>query len=267
MAARPLGFRHRLVLIMVAGEVGDVLFVTIRRPSRKVWRLGLLLLAALALVACSSLIVERYLPVIAPVGPIRTIDTREMRLALTFDISWGEVMPDLVLDALKTNGVKATFFISGPWASKHVSVVRRIVAEGHQVESHGYRHINLSKYPPEIIKDEIMKAHQAIKETAGVEARYIRPPNGDYNDVVVEVANGLSYSVVIWGTDSIDWKNPGVDFITQRVLSKAQKGDIILLHASDTCRQTHLALPAIIAGLRGKGFDLVLLSNLLGTER
>ena len=244
-----------------------MIFVTVRRPSRKVWRVGLVLTVAVLLIAGSSLFVRGYLPTVGKLQPIRTADTQENRLALTFDISWGEVMPDLVLDALKTAGVRATFFISGPWASKHQSVVKRIVADGHQVESHGYRHINLSNYSADIIKDEISKANQIIKDLTGKDATYIRPPNGDFNDTVITVAKDLGYSVVIWGTDSIDWKNPGVDFIIRRVLTKARKGDIILMHASDTCRQTHLTLPTIISGLKERGFELVTLSELLSSER
>jgi len=74
----------------------------------------------------------------------------------------------------------------------------------------------------------------------------------------------MGYKVIDFGLDSHDWMNPGVDYIADRVLEKARSGDIILMHASDTCKQTHEALPAIIEGLTSKGFKLVTVSELFG---
>ena len=67
----------------------------------------------------------------------------------------------------------------------------------------------------------------------------------------------LSYSVIQWDTDSLDWINKGVDTIINRVVSKAHPGDIVLLHASDSSQQTHEALPVIIEQLRAKGYEFV----------
>ena len=77
------------------------------------------------------------------------------------------------------------------------------------------------------------------------------------------MAQQLGYTVVLWGTDSHDWMNPGVGVITGRVLRLAHPGDIVLLHASDTCKQTDIALPAIISGLRRQGYRLVTVDRLL----
>lgn len=73
----------------------------------------------------------------------------------------------------------------------------------------------------------------------------------------------MNYQVVQWDTDSLDWKNPGVDQIVDRVVSKAHPGDIVLLHASDSVKQTHEALPQIIEQLRQKGYEFVTVSELI----
>ncbi|OAX46523.1 Peptidoglycan-N-acetylglucosamine deacetylase [Paenibacillus sp. AD87] len=80
---------------------------------------------------------------------------------------------------------------------------------------------------------------------------------------VLQVASSLNYQVVQWDTDSQDWKNPGVQTIVDRVVSKAHPGDIVLLHASDSSKQTHEALPVIIDKLKNQGYEFVTVSELL----
>jgi peptidoglycan/xylan/chitin deacetylase (PgdA/CDA1 family) len=91
----------------------------------------------------------------------------------------------------------------------------------------------------------------------------IRMPNGDFDKRVLRIAGELGYSVIQWDTDSHDWMNKGVDSIINRVVTKAHPGDIILLHASDTVKQTHEALPVIIDQLRAKGYEFVSVSELI----
>jgi peptidoglycan/xylan/chitin deacetylase (PgdA/CDA1 family) len=65
----------------------------------------------------------------------------------------------------------------------------------------------------------------------------------------------------------MDWMNKGVDTIINRVVTKAHPGDIVLMHASDSCKQTHEALPIIIDQLRAKGYEFVTVSELLKQSR
>lgn len=195
--------------------------------------------------------------------PIFFVKTGEPALAMTFDISWGRDTPPKVLDVLKEHNVRATFFLSGPWARRHVDLVRRIVADGHEIASHGGAHVNLSQYPRSEIQQNILRAHQELVAASGVEPRFLRPPNGDYDDLVVATARELGYETVIWALDSIDWKNPGVDFIVRRITRLAKPGYILLFHASDSAKQTHEALPAVITRLREQGFVLLTLGELM----
>jgi len=194
---------------------------------------------------------------------IYKVKTDKKVAALTFDISWGTKVPEPVLDTLKKYNVKCTFFISGPWAVKHPEFPRRIVAEGHEIASHGEEHVNLSEYSKEEVKKNILTAHQKIKEVTGVEPNLIRTPNGDWNDMVLTTAEELNYKVVQWSADSLDWKKPGVAAITSNVLKKVEPGAIILMHASDTCLQTPEALPQVLEGLKKQGYQLVKVSELL----
>jgi polysaccharide deacetylase family sporulation protein PdaB len=168
-----------------------------------------------------------------------------------------------VLDVLKEKGVTCTFFLSGPWAASHPEVVRRIAADGHEIGSHGYWHDNLSECSKETIVETLRRTREIIESLVGRETRLFRPPNGDFDDLVILTAMEEGYLTIIWSLDSLDWKNPGVDYMVDRLLTRAAPGDIVLCHASDSARETYLALPPVIDGLRAKGFHLLKLSELL----
>lgn len=191
------------------------------------------------------------------------VKTDEKVVALSFDISWGTRTPGPVLDILKKEKLRCTFFLSGPWVKKYPEIAKRIAADGHEIGSHGYRHINLSQLPKEKIKEELAAAHQIIVNVTGKEPRLIRTPNGDWDGKVVEAAQEFGYTVIQWDVDSLDWKNPGVETIIRRVLKLVRPGTIVLMHASDSCRQTDEALPKVITGLRQQGYKMVTVSELL----
>ncbi len=198
--------------------------------------------------------------------PIYEVKTDKKVIALTFDISWGSSTPTPVLDILKDNGLTCTFFLSGPWVKQYPEIATRIQQDGHEIGSHGYRHINLSNLSKSEIIDEVNKAHANIKEVTGVDASLIRTPNGDYNDTVVQAIHEANYEAIQWSCDSLDWMNPGVNTIIERVSKKAKAGDIVLLHASDTCKQTAEALPSLIKNLKDQGYQFVTVSQLLSEQ-
>ncbi len=208
--------------------------------------------------------VSLHLPVARGLDmPMFYVRTDKPLVALTFDISWGRATAGPVLDVLRDKNVKATFFLTGFWAKQHPDIAERIVADGHEIASHGDAHVNLSQYDADAIAKNIMTAHRDLEEVTGKQARFFRPPNGDYDDLVVATARQLGYETVIWSLDTIDWKNPGPDFMIRRVRDNVFRGDIILMHASDSSKQIHLALPQIIDDLRREGYELVTLGEML----
>ncbi|MDB5085082.1 MAG: polysaccharide deacetylase family sporulation protein PdaB [Bacilli bacterium] len=195
---------------------------------------------------------------------IYQVKTDRKVVALTFDISWGEKTPGPVLDVLADKGLKkATFFLSSPWTKQHPEIAQRIKTMGFEIGTHGHKHDNFSQHDDAWIRDQVQKSHDILKEVTGVETNLIRTPNGDFNPRVLQTLNGMGYQVIQWKTDSLDWKNPGVDTIIHRVVGRAVPGDIILMHASDSCKQTVDALPRVIDGLRAKGYEFLTVSELL----
>lgn len=197
---------------------------------------------------------------------IDKVDTAKPAVALTFDLTWGEKVPPMVLDALRKSGAKATFFVSGPYAQSHPSVIKRILEEGHELGNHSYRHVRLSAYDSSTVKSEIEKTHSIVKEITGKDMNLFRPPDADYNDGVIKAALDLGYTTVTWSLDSLDWKSPGKDFVVKRVVRRARKGDIILFHASDNAPDTPGAIPDVVKALTEKGFILTKVTDLLSLE-
>ena len=218
-----------------------------------------------ALMFTAMLMSQRTIPSTVKPKPhaIYKVQTEEKVAALTFDISWGTQVPGPVMDILKEHEVKSTFFLSGPWTEDYPEFPQRLVKEGHEIASHGHKHVNYSEYSKEQVVEQIMNAHEIIKDVTGTTPNLIRTPNGDWNEMVITTADELGYKVIQWNADSLDWKKPGPEAIVNNVLNKVEPGAIILMHASDTCTQTPEALPAVLKGLKEQGYKLVTVSELL----
>jgi polysaccharide deacetylase family sporulation protein PdaB len=198
-------------------------------------------------------------------GPVAIAGTRtdQKVVALTFDHSWGNKFTPSILDTLQKNNLKVTFFIMGPWAQKYADVAKRMVDDGHEIGSHGYKHENYGDMTAEWVKEDIKKSHVQIKEATGVEPSLIRPPNGHYSRRSLQATEEMGYKTIIWNADSLDWKNPGRDVIIDRVVKRLKPGAIILLHASDTPVQTAEALPILVEKIKAEGYQIVTVGELL----
>ena len=241
-----------------------MILVIVRKQTRLRALAAILLLGLMVIAWTTSYSLSTLVSLVSgKLRPVYRVTAARDAVALTFDISWGEVSPTRVLDVLRSKGVRCTFFLSGPWAAAHPDVVRRIAGEGHEVASHGYHHDNYSQLSKERIVQDLRKTREILTGLAGHEARLLRPPNGDFDDHSIMAATEEGYLTIIWSLDSHDWMNPGVDYMINR-LKMAQAGDIILCHASDSARETYLALSAGIDAIRAKGLKLVTLTELLG---
>ncbi|WP_168123600.1 polysaccharide deacetylase family sporulation protein PdaB [Paenibacillus sp. HB172176] len=223
---------------------------------------------AIALVFAVGIIyTERdNITVFAPQQPaaIYSVPTDKKVVALTFDISWGDKRAEPILNILKEKNItQATFFVSSVWGQSHPDLVKEIQEDGFEIGSHGHKHENYSKLSDEEIRKQISSAHTILSDITGKQPNLIRLPNGDFDKRVLQIAESMNYTVIQWDTDSLDWMNIGTDKIIDRVVSRTHPGDIILLHASDSVTQTHLALPVIIDQLRAKGYEFVSVSQLI----
>lgn len=195
---------------------------------------------------------------------IYKVDTDKKLIALTFDISWGNKVPEPALAVLKKENVKkATFFLSGPWTLRHPQIAKQIKNMGYEIGNHGNLHKDFSDYSDSWIREQVSLSEKAIQQVTGVKTTLIRTPNGDFNTRVIHCLNNMGYKVIQWNTDSLDWKNPGTQNIVNRVVKRAVPGDIVLMHASDSSKQIVEALPQIISQLRAQGYKFVTVSELI----
>lgn len=195
---------------------------------------------------------------------VYSVKTDKKWIALTFDISWGEVQPEPILKILQDKGVaKSTFFISSPWSKTHPQIVDKIVKSGFEIGSHGHKHVNYTSLEDAEIRTQIQTAHGILTEVTGKSPKLIRLPNGDFNKRVLRVANELGYQVIQWDTDSLDWKANSAEEIVKQVTTQAHAGDIVLMHASDSAKYNQEALPQIIDYLKAQGFEFVTVSELM----
>ncbi|MBQ1249097.1 MAG: polysaccharide deacetylase family sporulation protein PdaB [Selenomonadales bacterium] len=192
--------------------------------------------------------------------------TTDKVVALTFDHSWGNTFTPSILETLKDKNVKATFFLMGPWTMKYPEVAKQICADGHEIGSHGHKHDNYGEKSSEWVKNDIMTASREIEETIGVRPTLLRPPNGSYSKESLRVTEEAGCRTIIWNIDSLDWKNPGREVIIDRVMKRLKAGGIILMHASDTPRQTADALPELIDRIRAEGYEIVTVGDLLANH-
>jgi len=163
---------------------------------------------------------------------------------------------------LKQRNIKVTFFMIGPNVVAHPEIARRALAEGHEIGNHSWTHPPLSKLSDQRVTEEITKTQEAIKNATGFTPTILRPPYGAITKRQRQwIENQFGLSVILWSVDPLDWKRPGASVITQRILSGAQSGAIILSH--DIHQQTVDAMPATLDALLAKGYKFVTVSELI----
>jgi polysaccharide deacetylase family sporulation protein PdaB len=196
--------------------------------------------------------------------PIYFVDMEEKKIAISFDASWGNEYTQKILDILKENEIKSTFFLTGFWIEKYPDLVKKIVAEGHELGNHTFTHPHLNTLDKAGIKTELERVHSALTDLSGKEPYLFRPPFGEYSNKVIEVADELGYQTIQWSIDSLDWKELSEGTIIQRVSEKMHPGAIVLFHNNG--RYTAGALPEIIAYAKENGYKIIPISELLYKE-
>jgi len=191
-------------------------------------------------IAAALLAALWFTPSTAGAAPKTTVNCSGGYVALTFDDG---PTPDTyaVLDALRQNGLKATFFLVGFNVQLYPEIALRIVRDGHQVGNHSWDHTDLTTLTPAEIDWQLRATNDIIRQATGVTPRFVRPPYGNSNETVrgVMAANGLTE--VIWSQDSWDWAEvTPMDILNQ--LSLVPPGGTLAMH--DWAPNTVLAIPS-----------------------
>ncbi|MGY3622079.1 chitooligosaccharide deacetylase NodB [Bradyrhizobium sp. USDA 10063] len=188
---------------------------------------------------------------------------------LTFDDGPNPLCTPDVLDVLAEHRVPATFFVIGAYAADHPKLIRRMIAEGHEVANHTMTHPDLSRCEPAEVQHEVATANRVIRLACPQALlRHMRAPYGMWTEEVITTSARAGLVAVHWSVDSRDWSQPGVDAIVNAVLGSVRPGAIVLLHDGSPPDelglgthaalrdQTVLALSILIPALHDRGFSI-----------
>ena len=183
-------------------------------------------------------------------------------VALTFDDGPHPELTPRLLDILRENGVRATFYVVGRNVTAHPDIARRIVAEGHEIANHSYNHPALTSLGSARLNQEIAGTSEAIFRATGRRPTNMRPPYGAINDRVrAAILRDHGLDVILWSCDPLDWKRPGADAVRRRLVDGATPGGILLAH--DIHPGTIEAVPGVVRDLKAKGYGFATVSQLL----
>lgn len=143
----------------------------------------------------------------------------------------------------------------------HPDILRRMVAEGHEVGNHAWNHPVVSKLSISDVHAQVSSTAEAIANVTGVKPRTFRPPYGNTNNGLnkyIQETEGAT--VVIWSLDTLDWKRPKPADIVKQAVSKIKPGGIILCH--DVHPGTIEAIPLLIDELQKAGYSFVTVSEM-----
>ncbi len=194
------------------------------------------------------------------------VSTDQPVVALTFDDGPNGPNMAAILDILAEHDAKATFYLVGKNVTKEPELVKRTLAEGHELGNHTMTHPHLPKLESDKKRSEIVELQALIQETAGVTPVTFRAPYIDYDDEVLEILGEMNLPAINANRSVGDWQG---DITVEKIISRAtngvQAGDIILMHSwSD---KSKAALPEIFAILKEKGLRCVTVSELLASAK
>jgi peptidoglycan/xylan/chitin deacetylase (PgdA/CDA1 family) len=186
-------------------------------------------------------------------------------VAITFDDGPHPEGTPAVLELLARAGARATFFVIGEQVSARPALAAEIVAAGHQIALHGYRHRLQLGLRPGVAEDDMRRGADVIAQATGVEPVWHRPPYGIYSPGGLRAARSAGLKPLLWSRWGKDWRKfTTPQRIYARVSTRLLPGDVILLHdadfysAKDSHRRTVAALSLILAELNRSKIGTVL---------
>ncbi|MEH7177167.1 polysaccharide deacetylase family protein [Neobacillus vireti] len=199
-----------------------------------------------------------------PPSPIYRGHPDKPMVSFIINVAWGnEYLPD-ILAALKKHQVSASFFLEGNWVKNNPDLAKMIVSAGHEVGNHSYSHPDMKRLAASQTREQLIRTNEVIKAATEKKSEWFAPPSGSYRDETVKIAAELNMKTVMWTVDTIDWRKPTPDQLINRVISKIDKGSMVLMHPTESTAQS---LDRLITMIEEKGLIIGTVSELMKEER
>ena len=189
-------------------------------------------------------------------------NNEEKNIYLTFDLGYEAGYTEKILNTLKENDVKATFFITSHYLNTASDLVERMINEGHMLGNHTVNHKSMPSISDEEIEKEIMQLHQAVMEKFNYEMQYMRPPKGEFNERTLKKTSELGYKTVMWSFAYFDWdekKQPSLEESQTMIINNFHCGEIMLLHPNSKTNSE--VLDTIIKEAKNQGYEFKILDE------
>ncbi len=225
----------------------------------------LILVAVLSLFYVKEQKIPDYSFPVEPVSNMEIVrgDTTKRQVIFTFDGGSGNQSANKILDILSKNNIKGTFFLTGDWVKRNPVLVKRMIKEGHEVFNHTMNHPHLTSLQDEQIVHELNFMDANLYTITGSSTHpYFRPPYGDRDSRVLNVAARNGYRSVYWTVDALDWEeSQGRSSAETKniILSTLAPGNIYLMHLGDNI--TGDILQEVIDEIHAVGYSIVSLTQ------
>lgn len=196
--------------------------------------------------------------------PIYNVQTEEKKIAFTMNCAWNADDIDSILETLRANNVKITFFIVGEWADKYPEEVKKISEAGHEIGTHSNTHPHVNNLSAEKNLEEIKISVNKLEKLTNQKITLYRTPYGEYNDIVIETSRNNGYFPIQWNIDTLDYEALNCEEMWNRIKGKLSNGSIILSH--NGTEHTAESLDTIIKNIKKQGYDFVKVSDLIYKE-
>lgn len=196
--------------------------------------------------------------------PIYNVQTEDKKVAFTMNCAWNADDIDKILETLKNNDTKITFFVVGDWVEKFPEAVKKISEAGHEIASHSDTHPHVNNLSYEQNVKEIREANKKIKDITGKDNKIYRAPYGEYNNTVIKAVEDEGNYCIQWSLDTLDYTGLSGNEMWDRLKNKIKAGDIILSH--NGTENTAQSLDMLIKNIKAKGLQIVTVSDLIYKE-
>jgi len=194
------------------------------------------------------------------------------KIALTFDAcptGREDEYDEKVVDVLVQEKVRATLFMSGRWVEKNKDMAKVLAADSQfEIANHAYWHPHMLEKDDERILRELKRTQDIIGKVTGKRPKYFRPPFGEVDERLAGLAAEAGLVTVQYDIASGD-PDPGLSAkrIIRGVVGEAKGGSIVVFHMNENGARTAEVLPEVIKQLRGKGFELVTVGEMLKQQK